>query len=90
MNIAYLLFKTYGEQQDFTPYVPTILKYFYDADLLTEEFLVNFATGKLEISEHYLYDEQRVKKFRDAANPFLEWVQNADDDEEEEDNEEGE
>lgn len=75
MNISYLLFKTYSEQKDFTPYVPTILKFFYDSDLLTEEFLINYASGKIEIAEHYLYDAERLKKFREAANPFLEWIQ---------------
>ncbi|EAS01319.2 domain found in IF2B/IF5 protein (macronuclear) [Tetrahymena thermophila SB210] len=88
MNISYLLFKTYNEKQDFTPYVPTILKYFYDADLLSEDFLKNYAESKINLSEHYLYDAERIKKFAEAAQPFLDWILNAEEDEDEEGEEE--
>lgn len=56
MNLEYLLFKTYADN-DFTKFVPTILKYFYDANLLTEEILIQWGQGKLEVTDHILYDE---------------------------------
>jgi len=73
MNLEYILFKTFAET-DFTKFVPTILKYFYDANLLTEEILIQWGQGKLEVADHILYEESLMKKFIEAAAPLISWL----------------
>lgn len=74
MNISYLLLKTYSEQEDFVKFVPTILKHFIDANLLTEETLIQQGENRLQITDHILYDADRIKAFNEAAAPLISWL----------------
>lgn len=66
--------------------VPKILLVIYQEDLITEDVLKNWGS---KASKKYV-DIATSKKVRKAAEPFLEWLNNAesDDEESEEENEE--
>lgn len=69
-------------KNDFSVYekfVPTILKFFYDDDLLTEEYLVEWYDGKhnSKLMMDYRFDVEKDKKFRQASKSFVEWLMNA-------------
>jgi translation initiation factor 5 len=66
-------------KNDFSVYekfVPTILKFFYDDDLLTEEYLVEWYDGKhnSKLMMDYRFDVEKDKKFRQASKSFVEWL----------------
>lgn len=53
-------------------YFPTVLKFFYDADLLEEEFLVAWYDGGVwakeeELVRHFLWDKELNERLRLAA-----------------------
>ena len=58
--------------------VPKILLAYYQSDLISEETLKNWGSKK---SQKYV-DLSVSKKVRKAAEPFLEWLNNAESDEE--------
>lgn len=68
------------EDQKFEKYVPTILKLFYDDDLLSEEFLIDWADGKFTpiFMMDFKYEKERDNKFKAAAKPFVDWLRTAD------------
>jgi len=66
-----------NKETDFTKYIPTILKFFYDEDLLTEEFLVAWDEGTVDLKEHPLYNEEIDARFKQAAKAFTEWLKNS-------------
>lgn len=60
----------------FEKYVPTILKFFYDEDLLSEEFLVDWYEGKF--NSKFIMDWRYLKnvdeKFKKASKPIIQWL----------------
>lgn len=60
------------------PQIPKILLGFYQADLLSEDILKNWGS---KASKKYV-DISTSKKVRKAAEPFLEWLNNAESDDE--------
>ena len=63
--------------------VPKILLAYYQNDLITEDVLKNWGSKK----SHKYVDVATSKKVRKAAEPFLDWLNNAESDEECEDEE---
>ncbi|KAH8120733.1 eukaryotic translation initiation factor 5 [Phellopilus nigrolimitatus] len=63
------------------PAIPKILMIFYQADALEEEVLKQWGT---HVSKKYV-DKDTSKKVRKASEPFLKWLDEADDDEDDED-----
>ena len=64
------------EDQKFEKYIATILKLFYDDDLLSEEFLVDWADGKFTpiFMMDFRYEKERDTKFKTNAKPFVDWL----------------
>ncbi|KAH8101565.1 eukaryotic translation initiation factor 5 [Cristinia sonorae] len=63
---------------DLTAAVPKILMHFYQADVLDEEVITQWGT---HVSRKYV-DKETSKKVRKASEPFLKWLEEADDSEE--------
>jgi len=61
---------------DLLPAVPKILMALYQKDLLDEEVVTQWGT---HVSKKYV-DKEISKKVRKASEPFLKWLQEADDD----------
>lgn len=72
------------EHPKLIPQVPQILMACYQEDLITEAVLKNWGS---KASKKYV-DLATSKKVRQAAQPFLGWLENAESDEEEEEDEE--
>lgn len=68
------------EHPDLIPAVPKILMAFYQADILEEEVVKQWGT---HVSKKYV-DRDTSKKVRKASEPFLKWLDEADDDDSEE------
>ena len=66
--------------------VPKILLAYYQNDLVSEAVLKNWGS---KASKKYV-DLATSKKVRKAAEPFLEWLENAESDDEEDEDEDGE
>ncbi|KZV61373.1 eukaryotic translation initiation factor 5 [Peniophora sp. CONT] len=64
---------------DLVPAVPKILMAFYQADVLDEEVVKTWGT---HVSKKYV-DKETSKMVRKASQPFLEWLDQAEDDESE-------
>ncbi|KAF9267930.1 translation initiation factor [Marasmius fiardii PR-910] len=62
---------------DLIPAVPKILMAFYQSDLLEEEVVTQWGT---HVSKKYV-DKETSKKVRKASEPFLKWLEEAEDDE---------
>lgn len=45
--------------EDFDKYFATILKYFFDADLLGFDFLLKWGESDEEVKSHFLFDESK-------------------------------
>jgi len=65
---------------DLLPMVPRILMALYQKDLLDEEVVTQWGT---HVSKKYV-DKEISKKVRKASEPFLKWLQEADDDDDDE------
>ena len=63
---------------------PLILKAFYDADLLEEEIILSWGE---KVSKKYV-DKKVGKEIHAKAEPFLKWLQEAEEEESSEDDEE--
>lgn len=68
-----------NEHPKLVPEVPKILLAFYQEDLISEAVLKNWGS---KASKKYV-DLPTSKKVRKSAEPFLEWLANAESDEEE-------
>lgn len=57
-------------------YIPTILKFFYDEDLLTEDFLLAWEDGKYqpEKEKNFLYKKEIDEAFKEHAKQILTWL----------------
>jgi len=64
---------------DLLPTVPKILMALYQKDLLDEEVVTQWGS---HVSKKYV-DKETSKKVRKASEPFLKWLQEADDDDDE-------
>ncbi|KAG5519129.1 hypothetical protein PMAC_002217 [Pneumocystis sp. 'macacae'] len=62
-------------QTKLIPLVPKILMQYYQNDLLSEEVIIKWAN---KISKRYV-DKEVDKKIKKAAEPFLKWLEEADD-----------
>lgn len=68
------------DHPDLIPAIPKILMEFYQIDLLDEEVVKQWGT---HVSKKYV-DKETSKKVRKASEPFLKWLDEADDDDDEE------
>ena len=68
---------------DLIPAVPKILMAFYQADILEEDVVQQWGT---HVSKKYV-DRETSKKVRKASEPFLKWLEEAEDSDEDEDEE---
>lgn len=73
-------------------YAATVLKYFYDNDLLREEFLLKWGSNQegwatSNLATHFLYTEDKLNAFKDSCKAFLEWLKQEEVEEEEEEEE---
>ncbi|CAK5268458.1 unnamed protein product [Mycena citricolor] len=66
---------------DLLPQVPKILMALYQADVLEEEVVTQWGT---HVSKKYV-DKDTSKRVRKASEPFLKWLEEADDDSDEDD-----
>jgi len=69
------------EHPDLIPALPKILMELYQADILEEEVLQQWGT---HVSKKYV-DKDTSKKVRKASEPFLKWLDEADDDDSDDD-----
>lgn len=69
------------DNPDLIPLVPKVLMEFYQIDVLDEEVITQWGT---HVSKKYV-DKETSKKVRKASEPFLKWLEEADDDEVEDD-----
>ncbi|KAG6902844.1 hypothetical protein C0995_010729 [Termitomyces sp. Mi166 len=67
--------------QDLVPAVPKILMALYQTDILDEEVVVQWGT---HVSKKYV-DKETSKKVRKASEPFLKWLEEAEDEDDDED-----
>ena len=67
------------EHPNLIPQVPKILLAYYQEDLVSEDILKNWGS---KASKKYV-DVATSKRVRKSAEPFLEWLENAESDEEE-------
>ncbi|KIK66693.1 hypothetical protein GYMLUDRAFT_69825 [Collybiopsis luxurians FD-317 M1] len=65
---------------DLIPTVPKILMAFYQSDILEEEVITSWGT---HVSKKYV-DKETSKKVRKASEPFLKWLEEADDEDSDE------
>ncbi|KAG5720102.1 putative eukaryotic translation initiation factor 5 [Termitomyces sp. T112] len=65
--------------QDLVPAVPKILMALYQMDILDEEVVVQWGT---HVSKKYV-DKETSKKVRKASEPFLKWLEEAEDEDDE-------
>jgi len=68
------------DHPDLIPAIPKILMEFYQIDILDEEIVKQWGT---HVSRKYV-DKETSKKVRKASEPFLKWLDEADDDEDDE------
>jgi len=66
---------------DLLPQVPKILMALYQDDILEEEVVTSWGT---HVSKKYT-DKETSKKVRKASEPFLKWLEEAEDDDDDED-----
>jgi len=71
------------EYPDLIPVVPKILMEFYQADVIEEEVVTQWGT---HVSKKYV-DKEISKKVRKASEPFLKWLEEAEDDDSDDDDE---
>jgi len=67
------------DHPELVPSVPKILMALYQADVLEEDVVTQWGT---HVSRKYV-DKETSKKVRKASEPFLKWLEEADDDESE-------
>lgn len=68
---------------DLLPSVPKVLMALYQADVIEEDVVTQWGT---HVSKKYV-DKETSKRVRKASEPFLKWLEEAEDSEEESDEE---
>lgn len=71
----------FGNDPDLIPQLPKVLMALYQVDILDEEVITAWGT---HVSKKYV-DKETSKKVRKASEPFLKWLEEADESEEESD-----
>ena len=72
----------YVPDESFHKKVPTALKYFYDHDLLTEDFLLKWHNDQAVFNEEMItYSERKLQTLKELASEFLDWLENAEEEE---------
>lgn len=63
---------------EYEKYISTILQLFYDKDLLSEDFLLEWDDGKLNesLKKMKLYNVETDALFKKNANDILSWLKN--------------
>jgi len=69
------------DHPELIPSIPKILMEFYQSDILEEEVIKQWGT---HVSKKYV-DRDTSKKVRKASEPFLKWLDEADEDDDDED-----
>lgn len=89
LNLTYLFYERYPSGE-FTRYIPTIVKLFYEEKMFVPGFFDNCLSGAYQdfFESHVLYNKENEEKMMTALKPFIEWVKFQE--EPEEDEEEGE
>lgn len=61
---------------DFEKYIPTILKFFYDEDLLSEDFLLEWESGKYREQEqkNFVFKQETNENFKKFSQQILTWL----------------
>ncbi len=61
---------------DFEKYIPTILKFFYDEDLVSEEFLIDWDKGRFNplLIMDFRYQKAVDEKFKNCSKPIISWL----------------
>ncbi|KAN0125981.1 Domain found in IF2B/IF5 domain containing protein [Russula decolorans] len=67
------------DHPELIPVIPKILMEFYQADVLEEDVVTSWGT---HVSKKYV-DKETSKKVRKASEPFLKWLEEAEDDDDE-------
>jgi hypothetical protein len=69
----FLIQKTTKDDHKF---IPSILKFFFDEDLLSETFLSEWPEGKFkkDFRKHNLYSRNNNKIFINNSEAFIQWV----------------
>lgn len=81
LNLEYLFLEA-NKEKDFTKFLPTILFNVVKEDVLSEQFLLQWARGEIkDIENCFLYNSHRDLEFKKAVQPYLDSL----DDEAEED-----
>ena len=64
------------KEVDLEKYVSTIVKLFYDEDLLDEETLINWDDNKLDskMSTDFRYNKEVDEKFKNFSRTILDWL----------------
>jgi len=76
------------EFPDLVASFPILLKLLYDEDVLEEENLVQWATnGVRKEYAHWAVTEELALKLKTLLQPFIEWLENAEEEEEDSDDE---
>ena len=57
-------------------YLPSVLYYLYQEDIIKEDFWVSYAVKKGLKYNTILYNPETEKKFLNAANEFTKWIEN--------------
>jgi len=65
-----------NKEVDYEKFVPTILKFFYDEELLNEKFLLEWDSGKYEekMKPDFRYNKDNDVKFRAWSRQILDWL----------------
>jgi translation initiation factor 5 len=77
--------------QDFEKFIPTILKFFYDEDLVSEEFLIDWDKGRFNplLIMDFRYQKAVDEKFKNCSKPIIRWLKDEGGDDEGEGDGEG-
>jgi len=65
-----------NKEVDYERFVPTILKFFYDEELLNEKFLLEWEEGKHDekMKTDFRYVKENDEKFKLWSKSILEWL----------------
>lgn len=68
----------YADETEMASWVPTILKLIYDADIVDEDFFLAWKHGEFIFNNNLCtYNQEKVEKLKELAQPFLCWLESA-------------
>lgn len=70
--ISNLMLET-NKHVDYSKFVPTIMSHLNKNDILSEEFIMDWHSGKLDsiLSQHFLFKRELNDKLKELALPFI-------------------